>query len=194
MRGNHVLVVDPLALDERADLWIAVLSGGPRAQLDGASSLIAAGLKGYQVRQHRVSVPRGARVFREAGVDVRQTRRWDKTDCVPVGIPRTRQPVAAVRGALWAGSDKQAALLLSMAVQQRIVSAELVAQELLRIRKAPRLAFLRALVLDLVGGAQSLGELDFVAECRRRGLPEPGRQVVRETRTGRFYLDVYWEE
>ncbi|MCB0894135.1 MAG: hypothetical protein H6529_17135 [Nocardioides sp.] len=36
--------------------WAAVLHGGPRAQLDGASALIAAGLERFEVRRIRVSV------------------------------------------------------------------------------------------------------------------------------------------
>jgi hypothetical protein len=117
--GRHVVVVHtgPMALD--TILWAAQLSGGPRARLDGASSLIAAGLRGFDVDRHRVSVPRGARVFRDPVVDVRQTRRWRTDDLVGGGgPPRTRPEVAAVRGALWARSDRQAALLLTMVVQQ----------------------------------------------------------------------------
>lgn len=192
--GRHVVALHCGPLVERAPLWVALLSGGPRAQLDGASSLLAAGLKGFNVDMHRVSVPRGARTFRAVGVDVRQTRRWSAGDLVPVGVPRTRSEVAAVRGALWARSDKQAALLLTMAVQQRIASADRIGRELLRIKKAPRLAFLRLVVGDLLDGAHSLAELDFAAECRRRGLPEPNRQVVKQGPNGTYYLDVYWEE
>ena len=31
-------------------------------------------------------------------------------------------------------------------------------------------------------------------ECRRRGLPEPTRQVVRRTPGGTYYLDLIWEQ
>ncbi len=192
--GRHVIAVHCGPLVERAPLWVAVLSGGPRAQLDGASSLAAAGLKGFTVDAHRVSVPRGARTFRSGGVDVRQTRRWSANDSAPGSIPRTRNAVAAVRGALWAKSDKQAALLLSMVVQQRIAPADEVGRELLRIKKAPRLSFLRGIIGDLLDGAHSLGELDFATECRRRGLPEPSRQAVRTGPNGTYYLDVLWGE
>lgn len=192
--GRHVVAVHCGPLVERAPLWVAVLSGGPRAQLDGASSLVAAGLKGFHVDAHRVSVPRGARTFRSAGVDVRQTRRWAASDLVKLGVPRTRNEVAAVRGALWAKSDKQAALLLTMAVQQGIAPADGIGRALLRIKKAPRLSFLRLIVGDLLDGAHSLAELDFAAECRSRGLPEPSRQVVRKGPNGTYYLDVCWEE
>lgn len=192
--GRHCLAVTTGALDERALLRSAQLSGGPRAQLDGASSLIAAGLKGYKVDRHRVSVPRGARTFRDSTVEVRQTRRWSADDVVGTGIPRTRNDVAAVRGALWARSDRQAALLLTMTVQQGLTTPERLGAQVLRIKKAPRLAFIRDVLTDLLGGVRSLAELDFARECRGRGLPEPDRQVVRKGRNGRYYLDVHWDE
>ncbi|MCD6639281.1 MAG: hypothetical protein LT071_05145, partial [Nocardioides sp.] len=178
--GRHVVVVTTGPLTDEMRWWAAVLSGGPRAQLDGASSLVAAGLKGFDVARHRVSVPRGAPVFRDALVDVRQTRHWSSADLAPGLLPRTRSDVAAVRGALWAVSHRQGALLVTMAVQQGLVTPEAVGVALLRIKKAPRLAQLREVVSDLLGGARSLAELDFARLCRERGLPEPDRQVVRK--------------
>ena len=175
--------------------WAAVLEAGPRAFLDGASSLRAGGLKGYDTGPIRVSVPRGARIRRSPGLDIRQTRRWSPADLAPgSGVPRSRNPVAAVRAALWARSDRQAALVVTMAVQQGLVSAEQLAEEMLRVRRDRRRVQLQTLVLDLLGGVRSLGELDFARECRRRGLPEPTRQVVRRGRNGRYYLDVMWDE
>lgn len=174
--------------------WAAVFEAGPRAFLDGASALVAAGLKKFDVDRIRVSVPRGARVRRGKGLDIRQTRRWQPDDLAPgSGVPRSRPAVAAVRGALWARSDKQAALLLTMAVQQGVVRSEDLGREMLRIKRDRRRAFLYAVVLDLLDGVRSLGELDFARECRRRGLPEPTRQVVRRGRNGTYYLDVAWE-
>lgn len=193
--GRHVVVVHtgPLALD--TTLWAAQLSGGPRARLDGASSLIAAGLRGFDIDRHRVSVPRGARVFRDRVVDVRQTRRWRANDLVGGGgPPRTRPEVAAVRGALWARSDRQAALLLTMVVQQGIVPADRIGQALLQVKRDRRLTFVMDVVTDLLGGVRSLAELDFARECGRRDLPEPTRQVIRRSKDGRYYLDVIWEE
>jgi hypothetical protein len=49
-------------------------------------------------------------------------------------------------------------------------------------------------VLDLIAGAESLGEIDVARECRRRGLPEPSRQVLRRDGARRYYLDVFWDE
>lgn len=193
--GRHVVVLHTGPLDQPTVLWAAQLSGGPRARLDGASALVAAGLTGFDVDRHRVSVPRGARVFRDQLVDVRQTRRWRADDLFPgAGPPRTRAEVAAVRGALWARSDRQAALLLTMTVQQGLVPADRIACALLQVKKAPRLSLVVDVVTDLLGGVRSLAELDFAGLCRARGCPEPTRQVVRRGPNGRYYLDVFWEE
>jgi very-short-patch-repair endonuclease len=179
-------------LPSTARLWHAVIEAGTRASLDGTGSLLAAGLTGFDVDVIRVSVPRGGKVLASPGADVRQTRRLRADDVVRVGIPRVRTPVAAVRAGLWARSDRQAALLLTMTVQQRLATAEQVANALLDVRRDRRRAFLEAVVLDLLGGVQSLGELDLAGACRRRGLPEPDRQVVRRGSNGRYYLDVLW--
>jgi len=175
-------------------MWAAVFEAGPRAQLDGVSALWAAGLEGFTSDRIRVSVPRGARVRRARGLDIHQTRRWDAGDAVTGGIPRTPPAVAAVRAALWAASDRQAALLLTMTAQQRLATVEALGVAALRIRRDRRRRLLHRVILDLAGGAQSLGEQDFARECRRRGLPEPTRQAIRRGRDGRYYLDVAWEQ
>lgn len=162
--------------------------------LDGASSLVASGLTHFTTDSLRVSVPRGVKPLTGRGLDIRRTRRWDAGDVVEFGVPRTRVPVAAVRAALWAVSDRQASLLLTMTVQQRLCSAESLGEALLAVRRDRRRLLLHEVVLDLLGGAGSLGELDFAAECRRRGLPEPTRQAVRRGKDRRYYLDVAWEE
>jgi very-short-patch-repair endonuclease len=192
--GRQTLAVHNGPLTDRAREWVAVLEAGPRACLDGASSLVAAGLEGFNVGSIRVSVPRGNLVLRIPGVDIRQTRRLVKDDVVGVGIPRTRNEVAAVRGAIWARSDKQAALLLTMVVQQGFAPADRIGLQMLRIKRDRRRAFIHSVILDLLGGVRSLGELDVARECRRRGLPEPGRQVVRKGANGRYYLDLCWDD
>lgn len=141
-----------------------------------------------------MSVPRGARIRRGRGLDIRQTRRWQAADVVGDGLPRARVEVAAVRAALWAASDKQAAYVLTLVVQQGMSTAERIGVEMLRVRRDRRRAFIHTVIIDLLGGAKSLGELDFARQCRERGLPEPSRQVVRRGRDGRYYLDVAWEE
>lgn len=192
--GSQTIVLHTGPLPDGARRWAAVFEAGPRAFLDGDSALVAAGLTGWHESALRVSVPRGVKPRRGKGLNVRQTRRWSADDVVPVGLPRSRPDVAVVRGALWARSDKQAATLMTMSVQQRLVTPDQIAVELLRIRRDKRRAFLHAVCLDLLGGVRSIGELDFARECRRRGLPEPTRQVLRRGRGGSYYLDVLFEE
>ncbi len=180
-------------LGDRARLWHAVIEAGTRAVLDGTGSLLAAGLTGFDVALVRVSVPRGGKILSSPGADVRQTRRLRPSDVVSAGVPRVNTPVAATRAALWAVSDSQAALVLTMTVQQGLATAEQIAKALLDVRRDKRRRFLERVVLDLMGGAESLGELDVAAICRRRGLPEPDRQALREGTNGRYFLDILWE-
>jgi hypothetical protein len=113
---------------------------------------------------------------------------------IRTGVPRTEPAVAAVRAALWAKSDKQANLLLTMTVQQGLATAEALSRAALTIRKARRRGLLHEVILELLGGAQSLGEIDVSRECRRRGIPEPERQVLRRDGSRRYFLDVIWDE
>src|SRR6478735_8913769 len=151
--GRHCLCLHTGPLDLAGRHWVAVLEGGPRAFIDGESALVVAGLENYAVEKIRVSVPRGAKVrHRGSTLNIRQTRRWEKSDLEPHGLPRARVPVAAVRAALWARSGRQAALLLTMTVQQGLSTAELISKEMLRVRRDKRRAFLHEVLLDLVGG------------------------------------------
>jgi very-short-patch-repair endonuclease len=192
--GSQSISLTTGALTRSAQEWAAVFEAGPRAFLDGVSSLVASGLRKFDDPTIRVSVPRGARVRRGKRLDIRQTRRWHSDDIVGTGVPRSRPAVAAVRGALWARSDKQAALVMTMAVQQGLVDAQGLGVELLRIRRDRRRRFLHAVVLDLLQGVRALGEAEFRRMCRRRGLPDPSRQVVRKGRNGTYYLDAVWDE
>lgn len=193
--GSQSLAVHTGPLPRTARHWAAVFEAGPRAYLDGASSLVEHGVQHLEVDAVRVSVPRGVRRRRGPGLDVRQTRRFDPGDLAPGdGVPRSRVEVAAVRAALWARSDRQAALFLTMPVQQRLTTAERVAVAMLAVRRDRRRRFVHGVLLDLLGGVGSLGELDVVRGCRRHGLPEPSKQVLRRARNGAYYLDLRWDE
>ncbi len=190
--GDQAVCLHNGPVEDVGHWWAAVLQGGPRAQLDGASSLVAGGLSRFTVDRVRVSVPRGARIRRTARYDIRQTRRWQAADTTPSGVPRTRNEVAAVRGALWARTEREAAYLLTVCVQQGLVSPTALGQEILRVRRDRRRGLLHAVVNDLLDGARSLGEIDIARDLERRGLPRPQRQVLRRDRRGRYYLDLYW--
>ena len=191
--GSQCVAVHTGETTDEARRWAAVFEAGPRAFLDGVSALQAAGLEKFTHPTVRVSVPRGARVRRARGVDIRQTRRWQPGDVLVMSRPpRARVEVAAIRSALWARSDKQAALLLTMVVQQGLSTPEALASEMLRIKRDKRRRFLHDVLLDLLGGVRSLGEREVVRLCREHGLPPPDRQVVRRTARGTYFLDLCW--
>jgi very-short-patch-repair endonuclease len=101
---------------------------------------------------------------------------------------------ATIRGAEWARTDRTAALLVCLAVQQRLVAPERLLAAWSTVVRSRRRRLLDAVIRDVCDGAHSLGELDFAMLCRRAGLPRPSRQVVRTAPGGRVYLDVAWED
>lgn len=181
-------------LSQPQQWWAALLETGcAGAALDGVTALQAAGLTGY-TSPTTISCPLGAKPRRAADTDVRVTRWRFAGDQVSTGIPRVRPQVAAVRGALWARTDRQAALILVMTVQQRLSTARRLQWELRGIGRHPRRRLLARVLADIADGAQALGELDFTALCRQYQLPKPSRQVLRRGPRGRIYLDVYFDE
>ncbi len=174
--------------------WCAVLEVGPTAVLAGATALQAAGMRGVDDTAIHVAAPKSARPRHPRGVVVHETRRLLEGDAVNSGLPRLRTAVAALFAALWAVSDRQAALYLVAPVQQRLTEPAELAHAAERVRRHPRRSLITAVISDLVTGAESLGELDFAGLCRRAGLPEPTRQRVVRRPGGRYYLDVEWEQ
>ena len=192
--GRQTVAVHLGPLPVQARAWTAVWELGEQiAALDGVTALHAAGLTGFEEDLLHVSVRHSHDTRPLPGVRVHKVIRRVEGELLTVGVPRTRPDIAAVRAAGWAVSDRQAALLLLMAVQQRLTtpSALLDASRICMGRR--RRAFIKAVVGDVALGVQSLAELDFAKLCRARGLPEPSRQVVREGPRGRIYLDVRWD-
>lgn len=168
-------------------------TGADVAALDGVTALQVAGLRGFDDDCIHVSVVHTARVKRLPGVKLHKVIRRLPDEMAGAGITRTTPPVAALRAASWAVSDRQAALVLLMTVQQRLALPERMLQLTTQMPGRRRRAFIKRVLLDAADGVQSLGELDFARMCRARGLPEPERQVVRRGPRGRIYLDVRWK-
>lgn len=193
VHGRQTVAVHTGDLGELALRWRAVWEVGERiACLDGVSSLQAIGLRGYKDNQVHVSVRHTHDVEPVEGVRIHKVARRAPDEIVTTGVPRTRPGVAAIRAAHWAASDRQAALLLCLPVQQRILTGTQLSESRARVRGLTRRKLIDELVRDIADGAQSLGELDFAAACRQRRLPEPDRQEVRFGPRGAVYLDVRW--
>jgi len=187
--GRQTLVTHCGPISDEAKRWIAVLEVGPRAALDGVSALLQAGATNLTEDAIHVVVPHGARPRRVAGVRVRESRRFREADVVSVGIRRMTPAIAAANAARWAKSERQAKLFLLVCIQQRLAPAVDVVAAVGALPRSRRRTALVSVGLDLAGGVHSLGELDVAADFRRRGLPEPDRQVVRKRASGTQYLD-----
>lgn len=193
--GRQTISVRDAPLTPAAARWRAVWEMGEEVALvDGVSALQAAGLKGWQEDSVHVSLLHTHDITRTSGVIAHKVIRRVDDEAMPAGLPRTRPAIAAVRAAHWAVSDKAAATIMAMAVQQRLVTGEQLVDAQGRVRGRTRRAFIRQVVRDIACGAESLGELDFTAALRARGLPEPTRQCLRILARSRAYLDVVFED
>lgn len=190
--GRHTVGIGDHRLSPRALMWRAIWESGSGSVVDGATSLIAAGLTGWAEPMIHVSVPGNRSVHLVDGVTVHHLR--DVGHRATAGLPRTLPEIAAIRAAEWSVTDRQASTLLAMTIQQRLTSPDRLREAWSVVRRSRRRALLDAVIGDVCRGAQSLGELDFAVLCRARGLPEPTRQAVQRGRRGRVYLDVFWAD
>lgn len=190
--GRHTVVIGSGEPTGEALLWRAVWETGAGAALDGAAALVAGGLTGFRPEMIDVSLPTDNR--RHSVPGVRRHRRVQPLPVVGAGPPRVRPEVAVIHAAQWARSDREAALLLCLVLQQRLVTPDTLLTAWRGVTRSQRRQLIEAVVRDVCDGAQSLGELDFAALCRRRGLPTPTRQSVRVLPGGRVYLDVAWDD
>lgn len=191
--GYQSVACHRMPLSEPARWRVAVWEAGEHAALDGSTSLRAGGLRNFDDGIHVITPwPYGGRSWE--GSHVHRSRLWAPEDFVEVGgLRRTRNDVATARAGMYSKSDRAAATVMAMAVQQRLTTGESVFLQVRRINRHKRRPLLLVVAKDIVAGAQALGELDFARMCRKRGLPEPSRQVVRKGPRGRVYLDVRWD-
>jgi very-short-patch-repair endonuclease len=192
--GRHSVAVHTRELEGEARWWWAVLETAGDAMITASTALVAAGLTGYEGNEIHVAVLKSRHHHRPRGVVVHETRRLSAEDRVNVGLPRTRVPMATVLAALWARSDRQACFVVLMTINQGLVSVQQLQESSKRVRRDKRRKLLRWVIVAAADGVRAMGELDFAVLCRRRGLPEPDRQVIRTGRNGRVYLDVYWDQ
>lgn len=194
VHGRQTVATHTGRLTTASARWRAVWETGHLiAAIDGVTALQHAGMTGFDDDTVHVSAVHNHNTEELEGVRIHKVVRRVAGELVGAGLPRTRAEVAAIRAAHWAASDRQAALILLMTVQQRLTTPRRLAAAQRLVRGRTRRAFIRAVVRDIAFGVQSLGELDFARLCRARGLPEPDRQEVRLGPKGRIYLDVRWK-
>lgn len=188
--GRHTVVIEGREPQGEGRWWWAVWESGAGARLTGASALESAGMTGFTPSCLDVEVPADNTAYRHEGVRLHRPR-----SCAPIvgaGLPRVPLETATICGAQWAVSDRQAALLICLPVQQRMVPPERLLAHWRSIGRSARRALIGQVVSDVCDGAHSLHELDFGGLCTRYGLPAPSRQVVHQSRSGRIYVDAEW--
>ena len=174
--------------------WAAVLAAGGDAVVGGLTAL---DLRGYETAKIHLLV-RAARRPRSlpTGVVLHRTRTLGRDELLPDSRPpRTRPARSLVDAAQWALTDGAARAIIAAGFQQRLVREDDVRRTLDRLTRARRRRLIRVTVNDVVGGAHSLAEIDFIGLCRRNGLPEPIRQATRTDVDGRRrYLDALFPQ
>jgi len=185
--GWRTVSVSSATLTGTAPWWRALWESGARSVLDGPTALLAGGLKGWSEDVIHVAVPNSAMPRPIPGVSHHRPR--DLGDTINAGLRRTKPAVAAIRAAQWARSDRQAATVLAMTVQQRLTTPAAVLDRWAQVRRTARRAVLTGIIGDVCNGAHTLAELDFARLSRGRGLPDPPRQG-RRTGPERFLDQV----
>lgn len=191
--GRHTVGIDCREPSGEALWWQALWESGSGAVLDGSAALCAAGLKGFSPWRLDVAIPHANRHHRRDGVRLHRVAKVP-----PVaggGLPRVSVEKAAINAACWARTDREAALVLCLVIQQRLTSpARLLATWRGGTWRSLRRPFVALAIIDICDGAQALSEFEFGRLCVRAGLPPPSRQVVRTGPRGRIYLDAGWED
>lgn len=193
--GRQTVVTHNGPLDACTRRTLSVAEAGPRAALDGVSSLQHLGVEALTDELIHVIIPKGGSLRRRMpGVRVHESRRFREEDVVLRGGARCIRPAtAAVHAALWARTDREAVYMLVLVVQKGLVTPTQLDAAVQQVRRHIRRRLLARTVVDLAGGVRALGELDVAGGLRRRGLPEPDRQVLRRRPTGNEYLDCRFD-
>lgn len=193
-RTESVFTTTTGPLTEEQRRWVAVLHCGPGALIGGLTALQLHGLQRWERPDVCVIVENADSFEPVSGVTTFRTRR-------PLAVLRTDGPLPLCRAEaaalLWAAHERHprsAMGLLAATVQQGLATAEqlLAWTEVLKpLRRAP---VIRELLADILGGSQSLAEVDVVRMCRVAGLQPPRRQSRRRDRAGRLrYTDCEWD-
>jgi hypothetical protein len=193
--GRSVVVLGNTPLTEEQRLWVAVLMPGKPAALAGLSAAAAAGLRRFETEQVHVLVRHATHVAAPAWVKIHESRRFGVDD-IATGSdpPRTAAARAVIDGATWSTHARWACTILCASVQQRIVTAGQLEQELRVAGPIRHVAAMRDILGDIGGGGHTLAEIDLGPLAVKAGLPPPRRQRLRRESSGKArWLDVEFD-
>jgi hypothetical protein len=193
--GRRVVVFHKAAFTELQRRWIAVLLLEQRVALAGLTAAGAAGLRGFDDDNVHVVVSQSCSASLPRWVRLHNSRRFGHRDVYRGSrLPRTRIGRSLVDAAAWSTRPRQACAILCAGVQQRLVRAATLTDELAAAGSVRHAAIMRSVLGDIGGGGHTLAELDLAPLARRAGLPPPRRQVLRREHRGRVrYVDAEFD-
>ncbi len=183
---SNVVALHNQPITRLSKVWAASLHH-PKLALTGAAALELYGIKPEYSQRIDLIGPRGTRALPLTECVIHTTR-------VPLPLAdfplRTSMPFTVAHAMKWAKTDKQAAFYACTQIQnRRLTLPDLEAATTVLLQQKLDLKLARRLKL-LIPGADSIPELEFALMCRKRGFPEPRRQVPRKDSNGRNrYVD-----
>ncbi|MFH7324030.1 DUF559 domain-containing protein [Aeromicrobium sp. JJY06] len=190
-RGVIVTHNGPLTPDQRERVALAASPvGSALAGLTAASRL---GLKGFEPHAIHLVLPAGAKRPSVEAV-VHWSTMLDSRDVLPRSPRVTTLERSVVDAASWSDSILRARVLVIAAFQQKLTSIARMRDALSRRGPCRHRGVIIESILDAHGGIQSLPERDFEEVRVLAGLPRPTRQERVKHPSGRYFLDVWWEQ
>ena len=194
--GHKVVLLQNAPPTREQLMHIAVLDAESLVALASHTALELAGFRGFakEADEIHLVVPRGAKATGLPGVRLHESRRL-RPDGITKrrGLPCTQLERSAIDAAAWQPFPRFACLMLAAVVQQGLTTAPRLSDALHDVGRVRHKAYMRLAVADIAQGAQSLGELDLAAVCRKFDLVPPDRQQIRRDSRGRpRYLDAEW--
>lgn len=191
LAGRYTVLPTGTEISGHARWQWAIWESGSGAALDGVTALQAAGLENFEESTVHVSVPSANATYVLS--DVTLHRPNDIGSTLEDPVLRVVPEIACLRAAAWALTDRTAALIIAMSVQQRVVHGDRLQKEWEKVGYTSRREVIDQAVRDVCDGAESLGELEFGVLCVSYGLPAPDRQIHRRRPNGVAYIDAGWE-
>ena len=187
----EVVSADNGRLDAEQQRWRAVLHPPEPAWLSHLSALEQHGLQGWAPVGVHVLTSRRQRPLPLSGVVVHQSARAPGApSALTRGMPMVSAARATVDSASGQPHPRLAAALVVACLQQRLVTASQIDEELLGCGRIRHKVAIRDALRAAGQGVDSLAEDDVVALVRRAGLPEPRRQAVIAGRRRDLVVDL----
>jgi hypothetical protein len=173
--GRNVVVLQNSPLTNRQREWAAVLLPEKPAALAGLSAAAAAGLQGFEPDKVHVVVAHDTHGGFPPWAKVHESRRFQPEDIAAGSAPpRTRTPRSIIDAATWSKWPRRACAILCAAVQQRLATADQLANELRVAGHVRHVAIMRNILGDIAGGGHTLAEINLGPLARRAGYYSRG--------------------